>query len=184
MDKRQKLHELREWFSRIQSDPVADDYNEVRAECVQQFLELSSENPGLASEDDFLHFGIIGMSRKATSIDQQILFIKKRAELESGDAGKDLFRDVAASLVALKRIEQTEERKSDQLTRALSHDFSLSSCIRFIESEIEKNTDASRSKILKATLDNLFALSIMANRFAERLAGLPENSITEGQPNE
>jgi hypothetical protein len=169
MDKRQKLHELREWFSRIQSDPVADDYNEVRAECVQQFLELSSENPGLASEDDFLHFGIIGMSRKATSIDQQILFIKKRAE---------------ASLVALKRIEQTEERKSDQLTRALSHDFSLSSCIRFIESEIEKNTDASRSKILKATLDNLFALSIMANRFAERLAGLPENSITEGQPNE
>jgi hypothetical protein len=54
-----KLAELKAWFSRIQTDVVADDYLEVRNKITAEVMELHRNNPGLLTKEDLVFFKII-----------------------------------------------------------------------------------------------------------------------------
>lgn len=123
----------------------------------------------------------------------------KSALLER-DQDKAMLIDIEQTLIAAKLLHYTAKPADQKLAAALAGDFSLDACISFIEAEVkkvdqslhpsnslqewlDKDPDgklmkaalAQRTKILRATLENLQALSVFAARMAEHLADFPGN---------
>jgi hypothetical protein len=114
------------------------------------------------------------------------------------DKGTDqvMIHEIYKTLLSVKINEQAEARKKE-LEFGLINDFSLESCIAFIRAEQKtlmqsglnkpenqqfisdkvKTAYDRRLKFLIAVENNLQTMNVFAARMAERLAGLPENSI-------
>lgn len=124
---------------------------------------------------------------------QEVIDAMKEGGSVTLDRSKD--KDMIEALEKSMRRLLSEKANSDKLVQAFSNDYSLTSCIDYVRnkrthmsgylSHIKEPVayqEAIREiKILGAVDENLVAMSIMADRMAERLLELPSNKMQEAE---
>lgn len=124
---------------------------------------------------------------------QEVIDAMKDGGSVTLDRTKD--KDMIEALEESMRRLLSEKANSDKIVQVFSNDYSLTSCIDYVRNKrthmsgylsyikdpVAYQEAVREIKILGAVDENLVAMSIMADRMAERLLELPSNKMEEAE---